>query len=436
MTLLIRCMAALALLFASPALAQLQAGAGRAEIALTPDMLPLDGFTAILDPLQVRVVVLSQGATRIAIAVIDQTSIGADTVAEFKSLVAAATGVDPANIWIVASHTFSAPHLFSGRGVAESGAARYRSAIEAALRQAANTALNTLRPARLGYAEGTSTVSVNRNLPMAEGWWLGANEAGPTDHSLAMVRIEDLERRPIALLLNYAVQSSVMDQTGGSGSGKGVTADLGGAAARHVEQMLGQGVALYLTGAAGDQMPGLTAVRNVYDRDGRFTRQDIGAAGFPLVALQGERLGAEALRRIAVPLVPQAAPRLLVWNGTITLPAQNRPRDLGQIRPTQSYTYPVEGTAAARYSLIRIGDTVLVGVQVELNAATGLAIKRRSPFANTIVVTMVNGAAKYLPDVVGYRDITYQAMNSSYAPGSAELLANQIVADLRRLQRQ
>jgi hypothetical protein len=237
------------------------------------------------------------------------------------------------------------------------------------------------------------------------------------------------------VLFSYAVQSSVMDQTGGIGGGKGVTADLGGAAARHLEQALGSGVALFLTGAAGDQMPGLTAVRNVYDKESHFIRHDSGASGYPLVALQGERLGAEALRRTVAPLASQEPPRLLVWNGSITLPAQVRPQDNRQIRPTRSYSYPVQGTAPAPYSLIRIGDAVLVGVQVELNAATGLAIKRRSPFKHTLVVTMVNGAAKYLPDAAGYRDITYQAMNSSYAPGSAERLADRIVADLRRLKR-
>jgi neutral ceramidase len=129
-----------------------------------------------------------------------------------------------------------------------------------------------------------------------------------------------------------------------------------------------------------------------------------------------------------------AAPTLVVLNGSVTLDAQDRPRSLGQIKPTRTYTYPLKGKAEAPYSLIRIGDVALVGVQVELNAVTGQDIRRRSPFAHTIVVTMVNGAAKYLPDAGNYKAITYQAMNSSYAPGGAEILANRIVADLRKLK--
>lgn len=426
---------ALTLGAAVPANADLRAGAGRSEIVLTPDMLPIDGFTSILDPLQVRVVLLDDAKTRVAIAVIDQTSIGGDSVAEYKTIVARATKVDPANIWIVASHTFSAPHLFGARGPAEAGVTRYKTALLTALESAASQAATSARPARIGYGAGTSSVNVNRNVPMADGWWLGANDAGPSDKSLGLLRIEGLDKRPVAVLLNYAVQSSVMDQTGGPGGGKAVTTDLGGAAARHVESSLGNGsVALFLTGAAGDQAPGLTARRNVYDKDGKFKTVDIGAAGYSLAVVQGERLGAETLRSAVAIATDPIVGGLAVANGSITLGAQDRPRSLGLIQPSRNYVYPVKGTAEAPYSLVQIGDIALVGVQVELNAATGQSIKRRSPFAHTLVVTMVNGAAKYLPDAGSYRDITYQAMNSSYAPGGAEKLVNQIVADLRKLK--
>ena len=79
----------------SPALAKLTAGAGRAAIALTPAMLPIDGFETILDPLQARFVVLADGPGKVAIAIVDQTSISADSVAEMKRVVAEATGGKP-----------------------------------------------------------------------------------------------------------------------------------------------------------------------------------------------------------------------------------------------------------------------------------------------------------------------------------------------------
>ena len=50
------------------------------------------------------------------------------------------------------------------------------------------------------------------------------------------------------------------------------------------------------------------------------------------------------------------------------------------------------------------------------------------------VVTMVNGAAKYLADAGSYDRITYAAMNSPYAAGAAEQVAARIVETLRGLR--
>jgi hypothetical protein len=69
-----------------------------------------------------------------------------------------------------------------------------------------------------------------------------------------------------------------------------------------------------------------------------------------------------------------------------------------------------------------VGDIGIIGVQVELSSQTGVALRERSGFAHTLVATMVNGAAKYLPDAGSYERITYEAMSSPYAKGSAEAL--------------
>ena len=39
-----------------------------------------------------------------------------------------------------------------------------------------------------------------------------------------------------------------------------------------------------------------------------------------------------------------------------------------------------------------------------------------------------------MPDADAYRQITYEAMNSPFGPGSAELLADRIVDALRKLR--
>nr|WSY49464.1 hypothetical protein OG999_04400 [Streptomyces sp. NBC_00886] len=84
---------------------------------------------------------------------------------------------------------------------------------------------------------------------------------------------------------------------------------------------------------------------------------------------------------------------------------------------------------------MRIGDVALLGMQVELSARTGMEIKRRSPFRNTVVMTMVNGAAEYLPNERSYDRIIYEAMASRYAQGSAELVTSKVLALLADLRR-
>lgn len=81
------------------------------------------------------------------------------------------------------------------------------------------------------------------------------------------------------------------------------------------------------------------------------------------------------------------------------LAAQDLPKQLSQLHPSTTYRYPVSGQDAdAPYTVMVLGDLAIVGVQVELSANTGAWIRTHSPFAHTMVVTMVNGAAKYLPD--------------------------------------
>jgi hypothetical protein len=423
--------------------ARLSAGAGRSAIDIPASALPnAEGFGFERDKLFARVLVLDNGKARVALAVVDQTSIFEDALKQMRADIARIDGVDPANVWVVASHTFSAPHIGGVRPAetpeaqAEARkAAAYRAAVLAAVVGAAEQA-KTLRPATFGFGAGVASVNVNRNRLSADGWWLGADDAGASDKSVGVLKIEDARKKPIAVLMNYAVQSSILDHSIARDDQKAISADLGGAAARHVEAQYGDAVSMFLVGAAGDQAPAYAAIRNVTDKDGHYKPTDLGAAAFPLVDLLGERLGTEVVR-VAEATPAQGAPLILrSVSGVVSLDAQQRPRSLGDIKPSKAYAYNLSGKADAPYFVMQIGDTAIVGVQVELSSTTGLEIKRRSPFKNTLVVTMVNGAAKYLPDAESYRRFTYQAMNSSYAPGSAEILRERILQTLNTLHRE
>ena len=84
--------------------------------------------------------------------------------------------------------------------------------------------------------------------------------------------------------------------------------------------------------------------------------------------------------------------------------------------------------------LLRLGDAVFIAAQPELNACTGKEIKNASPFAHTILMTMVNGEMKYVPDLDSYLKGTFEAQSSHFMPGAAEYLTEKVTASMLRLK--
>ena len=192
-------------------------------------------------------------------------------------------------------------------------------------------------------------------------------------------------------------------------------------------------MAMFLPGAGGDQAPFLMADRHVVDGDGRPSRTDIGAAGFSVLDLLGDRLGTDAVRA-ADAVSTTGTANLRVLRGSAAVPSQlSSPRDPPR-GPVASFADRPGPTVEVPIVVIRIGDTALVGLQAELAASVGADIRARSPFAHTIVATMVDGAAKYMADAAGYDRFTYEARNSPYGRGAAELTADRAVALLAALQ--
>lgn len=67
--------------------------------------------------------------------------------------------------------------------------------------EAATTqAKNSMQSAKVGFGVGNSDVSVNRDVLTPQGWWLGGDAAGFSDTSLAVVRIDSIDGKPLAVL--------------------------------------------------------------------------------------------------------------------------------------------------------------------------------------------------------------------------------------------
>jgi hypothetical protein len=157
----------------------LKVGVGKAAFTPAASLLPLDNFTAVHDDLNVRVLLVESGSRRIALAVLDLTSISAEAISLMRDAITAASGVATANIMVTVTHCFSAPHVQASSSSA--GAAAYVQNIVAATKSAVADAVKNLQDAEVGYGSGRSDVNVNRNVLTADGYWLGVNEQLPSD---------------------------------------------------------------------------------------------------------------------------------------------------------------------------------------------------------------------------------------------------------------
>ena len=104
------------------------------------------------------------------------------------------------------------------------------------------------RPARAGAARGEAAVNINREQMMDDGRvFVGRNPDGVTDHGVDVLRVDDLEGRPIAVVCCFAAHPVVMGMDSFL-----LGPDYPGVVRRIVDQTVG-GTTLFLTGCAGNQ---------------------------------------------------------------------------------------------------------------------------------------------------------------------------------------
>ena len=413
----------------------LRVGAGRSEIELNAALFPTEGFIAVHDPLHARVLVL-EGDNKIVLVSIELTSVTDEVVVELQKIVSQMVGMPPDNVYICVTHTFSAPH-FMPQQLCRTKEDQKKNellfkAVKTAVTMSLTHAIAAMMDARVGYESGYCNVNVNRDVYTEDGWWLGNNETGPSEKSVPVVRFESLEGELIALLFSYSVQPSVMDSPQSGGNRRMVTADLAGAASSFLEKEYGGNVtALFCLGAAADQAPSLKGAKLQYiGKDGHIHVETIDAEGYIIAEMLGKRLGIEVLQ-ISEKIKCQPLPgSIFTVKDSVKLPGQ-KIADFNSLKPMKQYTYIPAEEREETLNLIRIGNIAILGVRPELDCMTAVNVKEQSPFRQTMVLTMVNSGAKYMPERSAYDRITYEAMNSPFAQGSAELLSEKLLEMLR-----
>lgn len=386
----------------------LRCGAGKATIDLE-GVLPHDGFAGVRDGLCMRALVFENAdGRRCCLLSAEETSLRDDD--SLRTAVTTAVGCARDAVWISVTHTFSAPHVRTP-GHLSDDAARDRNELFArrldeATRNACEQAVDSLAPACFAIATGSCSVNVNRDVETPDGWWLGVNPDGFSDHTVRVLGVRSATdpERVIATVFAADVQSSVVQGLRADDGGLLVSGDLAGEAMRRLEGELG-GTAIFLTGAAGDQAPCVVGTGALAELSKKLAAEVVSALG------NAEELRVDELRLLSE---------------TVSLPGQRR-ADFATLSPRLRYAFEPADAEPTTVYLARLGRLAIAGIQPEVESRFGARMRDAVPHPFDLV-TLVNGAQKYLPGANAYDRITYEAMNSGFAQGAEEVLEKTILS--------
>jgi hypothetical protein len=405
----------------------LRVGAAKVDVTPVEGELPKNS-QGILDRLYARAIVLESGTSTAALVTVDAGAIPDAIWQAVTRQLQTEMGIPTANVLLTATHTHSAG--------AQRGPDYTRKIVESV-----RLARQKLMPARMGYGTGVSHINVNRHIidRKTRRWWEGPNYDGPSDKTVAVLEFESLTGQPIAVYYNYAVHAVIAGQL------DQVSGDIPGAASRYIEESLDDGaVAVWSTGAAGDQNP--IYFQQTYDlREIRIKEYatrgvDISNAMPPggegldrknprvatlmnqqrqMVLSMGQFLGEEVLHVMRGIERTETAVPIYGGSSTITCPGRER---TNQGRAGFEGTYKEGNPVDIRLGLLRVGDVTIGAVNAEVFNPIAQRLKRESPYKATMMATLTNGSARsgYIPDDASFGKHTFEVLSSRLQPGCAE----------------
>jgi neutral ceramidase len=404
-----------------------RAGAAKVDVTPSENELPKN-WHGILDRLYSRAIVLDNGASRAALITVDDGAVSDMTWRTVTQRVENELGIPASNVLLTATHTHSA--------LRQRGPDYPQKIFESV-----KLAQQNLTPARLGYGTGVSYINVNRNMidPKTRRWWEGPNYDGPSDKTVAVIKIESVSGPPIAVYYNYAVHPVLVGQL------DMISADIPGAASRYIEDSLDDKViAVWSSGASGDQNP--IYYQQTYDlREIRI--QDYAKRGIDIsnsmppggeglnrndptvaklmnqqkqmVKSMGQFLGEEVLHVMRGMDHTESSIQIFGSQKTVQCPGRER-TNTG--RAGYPGTYKDAEPVEIRLGLLRVGDIAIGAVNAEVFKLIAQRLKRESPLKATMMATLTNGMASsgYIPDDAAFGMNTFEVLSSRLQPGCAE----------------
>ncbi len=399
-----------------------RAGVAKADLD-PPTGLPMAGYSVryskgTLDPLEARVLALSDGTRKIALVTLDLCYVFDPPILE---AIRRAVQGNVDEVIFHASHTHSGPTYSEAPEAARHAVPRIAGAIEAAARGMA--------PIRIGTGWGQVFLGFNRRYLRPDGsvemLWRNETKISttfPVDPTVGVIRIDRSDGTPLAVLVNYACHPVVLGP-----ESLDYSADYPSEMRRYIEQELGAGVmAFFLQGAPGDINPYYDKTSLIEDAVG-------------LMKQTGRTLGVEAVRvaRAITTTTPAAA---RIQSKTVIVTAANR-WNVEKLRPLVRERYHLEGPRAARLLREKMdlpvttlllnfaspeNDLAFVGMPGEPFVEFQMQLRAKSPVTHSFLLGYTNGYFAYFPTIAAAVRGGYGA-DSTVVPteaGTGERLLN------------
>ncbi len=368
-----------------------------------------------LDRLHSRAIVLDDGTTKLAIAVVDSCMMPRDLLDKAKAIASKATGIPVERMMISATHTHTAPSAMWALGTPPDE--DYVAFLPGKIAESIIAANSKLQPARIGFASiedydhthnrrwirrpdkmiqdpfgnvtGRAHMHPGYQNPDAVG------PSGPVDPGLSVVSIQTPVGKPIALLANYSMHYF--------GTGP-VSADYFGKFATAIASRIG---AIDDPGFVGIMSQGTSGDLHWMDyakpkTDMTIDRYADEVADKALMAyrrieyrddisLAMAETELKFLRR-----VPDEA--RLKWAKDLKAKmAAPVPASVPEVYACEAIALDDDPQRELKLQALRIGEIGIAAIPNEVFALTGLKIKAMSPLPATFNIELANGAEGYIP---------------------------------------
>jgi hypothetical protein len=413
--------------------------AGVARVNITPPVgVELCGYgfylnrksTGIRDELYSKALVLSDDTSRVAIVANDLIGLNKEITETVRRLVTMETGIPGDHILLACTHTHHGPATVPLYGCGDIDY-DYLNLLPKHIAGTVRMANANLQDAKIGAGKGNlDNISRNR-----------VEKGGPIDPEVGIIRVDDIQDDPIALLINFSCHPVVMPVN------TFISSDFPGRAISVVETVKKGVTGMFLQGACGDINPALTNTGNLEQPGVSLAAEALRVR--ERIQTMGRAQISAKTANIKLPLIVPTAEevrRMLNEYKSKLDSKEDREQKYGKLYCTwaentlKRLETGQEPWMETEIQAIQMDDIVLAAEPSEMFVKFCLDIKGRSPHKNTFILGYANDFVGYIPDKEDYERKGYAAAlvpiitgNLPFTPDIGKILVDAMVDLIEQL---